>query len=206
MGALRVLGLDPGLTRCGVGVVDGPPGRASLVAAELVRTSPDQPLEQRLARVHAEVTAAIVRHRPAGVAVERVLFSNNARSAMGTGQALGVALLAAAQAGLAVTQYSPNEVKQAVTGDGAATKDAVGRMVARQLRLDDAPRPADVADAVAVALCHLGRARVATLTAAASAGATRLAEAERAARARGRGGWEAVVARRQAAAAREVSR
>jgi crossover junction endodeoxyribonuclease RuvC len=123
-----------------------------------------------------------------------VLFSKNVRTAMATGQAAGVALLAAAQSGLPVVSYAPTDVKLAVAGSGAADKDAVGRMVAAQLRLDEVPRPADVADALAVALCHLGRARLAAATATTPA-AGALAEAHRQARSAGRDGWAAVLDR-----------
>lgn len=156
-GVTRVLGVDPGLTRCGLGIVDGPVGRPSAITADVVRTDPDEPVEQRLARIHREVAATIARHEPDVLACERVLFSANARTAMGVGQAAGVALLAAAQAGVAVVSYSPNDVKLAVAGHGSAEKEAVGRMVAAQLKLEEVPSPPDVADALAVALCHLAR-------------------------------------------------
>ena len=154
---IRVLGIDPGLTRCGIGVVEGPSGAPTAVAAEVARSDPHAPIEQRLELLHRLVAAALERHRPDVVACERVLFSTNARTAMGVGQAAGVALLAAAQAGIPVASYSPNEVKSSIAGDGAATKDAVARMVAAQLRLTSIPGPPDVADALAVALCHLSR-------------------------------------------------
>lgn len=190
-----VLGVDPGLTRCGIGIVVGPSSRPSDVYHECVRTSPDSPLEIRLLAVHDAVLAAIERYRPDAVAVERVLFSANVRTAMATGQAAGVALLAAGRAGLSVTSYSPNEVKETVTGDGSADKSAVSRLVAAQLRLDEVPGPADVADALAVALTHLARSRLAAAIAASPA-ANLLAEAERAAGRSRRGGWEAHLAER----------
>lgn len=155
---VRVLGVDPGLTRCGVGVVEGPVARPVMVAHDCVRTTPDTPLEQRLLAVHDRLVALVEQHRPDVVAVERVLFSVNVRTAMATGQAAGVALLAAARAGLPVVAYSPNDVKLSVTGDGAADKDGVARMVVAQLRLAAPPRPVDVTDALAVALTHLARA------------------------------------------------
>jgi crossover junction endodeoxyribonuclease RuvC len=190
-----VLGVDPGLTRCGIGIVVGPSSRPSVVHHECVQTSPDTPLEVRLLAVHDAVLAAIERYRPDAVAVERVLFSVNVRSAMATGQAAGVALLAAARAGLAVTTYSPNEVKETVAGDGSADKGAVGRLVAAQLRLAEIPQPADVADALAVALTHLARARLAAAVAGSPA-ATVLADAHRVAGRSGRGGWEAHLVER----------
>jgi crossover junction endodeoxyribonuclease RuvC len=194
-----VLGVDPGLTRCGLGVVAGPSSRPRAIWHQCVRTSPDLPLEQRLLQVHDAILQVVADHHPTAVAVERVLFSANARTAMATGQAAGVALLAAARSGVEVTSYSPNEVKQTVAGSGSADKEAVGRLVAAQLRLDEVPRPADVADALAVALTHLARDRVATAargTAAAAAGA----EAHDAARSAARGGWEAVLGDRIPAA------
>lgn len=181
---VRVLGVDPGLTRCGLGVVEGPASAPVLVATELVRTPREDPLEVRLDALHRAVAGAIERYRPHAMAVERVLFSSNVRSAMATGQAAGVALLAAAQAGLAVAPYSPNDVKLTVAGHGGADKDEVGRMVALQLGLHRAPRPADIADALAIALTHLARARLVPtgVRGAAAAGAA----------ASGRG-WEAVL-------------
>jgi crossover junction endodeoxyribonuclease RuvC len=190
-----VLGIDPGLTRCGLGVVVGPAARPELRAGECVRTDPALPLERRLLALHDAIRAAIAMHRPDAVAVERVLFSTNVRTAMATGQAAGVALLAAAGAGLPVEAYSPTDVKLTVAGSGTADKAAVGRLVAAQLRLDAPPTPADVADALAVALTHLARSRLAA--AAARTGASdALAAAQRAASAAGRGGWETVLADR----------
>jgi crossover junction endodeoxyribonuclease RuvC len=190
---LRVLGVDPGLTRCGIGVVDGPPMRPAAVAADVIRTRRQLPVERRLAELHAAVAAAIARHRPDAVACERVLFSSNARTAMAVGQAGGVALLAAAQAGLPVASYSPNDVKLAVAGHGAADKGAVARMVTAQLRLPRAPAPADVADALAVALTHLCRARVDARAGGAAPAAAELTAARAAATSDG--GWEEVLDR-----------
>ena len=189
-----VLGIDPGLTRCGVGVVRGPAHRPELVAATCVTTSVALPTEQRLAELHRALLAVIAEHQPDVVAVERVLFSGNARTAMATGQAAGVALLSAAELGLEVTSYSPNEVKQTVAGDGAADKDAVARMVVVQLRLDAPPRPVDVTDALAVAITHLAHARGPRAAAGATPARARLDAATREARRAGSGGWERVVA------------
>lgn len=188
----RILGIDPGLTRCGVGVVEKAGSSMRLVAGECVRTATDVPTEQRLHRLHRELVALIRTHRPNAVAVERVLFSANVRTAMATGQAAGVALLAAAQAGLAVHSYSPNEVKLTVAGDGAADKGAVARMVARQLGLQRAPSPVDITDALAVALTHAARSRMEAL-ASATGGSAVLAAAERQVARASRGGWEAVL-------------
>jgi len=190
-----VLGIDPGLTRCGLGLVRGPAAEPVLVHQACVRTRADQPLEQRLLAVHDAIGEAIAAHRPDAVAVERVLFSSNVRTAMATGQAAGVALLAAARAGVPVTSYSPSDVKLTVAGAGDADKDAVARLVTAQLRLAEVPRPADVADALAVALTHLARARLAA-AAAGTPAATRVQEAVAAAERGGRGGWERHLADR----------
>ncbi|MDP9022577.1 MAG: crossover junction endodeoxyribonuclease RuvC [Actinomycetota bacterium] len=191
---LRVLGVDPGLTRCGLGVVDGPPAAPSAVAMGVVRTAADLPIERRLAALHVAVADAIDRHGPDVVACERVLFSANARTAMGVGQAAGVALLAAAQAGLPVASYTPTDVKSTVAGHGSADKQAVARMVAAQLRLAHRPTPADVSDALAVALCHLARARRVGDPDETNASG-RLRSAEAAAKADGAADWEAVLDR-----------
>ncbi len=193
-----VLGVDPGLTRCGVGAVRGPIARPTLVLAECITTPADMPLEQRLLHVHTQLRRLIAEVRPVAVAVERVLFSGNVRTAMPTGQAAGVALLAAAEHGLPVVAYSPNEVKQTVTGDGRADKQAVGRLVAAQLGLAEVPRPVDVTDALAVAITHLAFSRGPAAAAIATPARARLeAEAAEARRA-SRRGWEGVVAERQA--------
>lgn len=191
-----VLGIDPGLTRCGVGVVRGPAHRPELVAATCVTTSVALPTEQRLAELHRALLAVIAEHQPDVVAVERVLFSGNARTAMATGQAAGVALLSAAERGLEVTSYSPNEVKQTVAGDGRADKQAVARLVAAQLRLDAPPRPVDVTDALAVAITHLAHARGPSPSGVATPARAAMEVAAAAARRNGRGGWEGVAARR----------
>jgi crossover junction endodeoxyribonuclease RuvC len=191
-----VLGIDPGLTRCGVGAVRGPAERPELVLATCVTTPATWPLERRLLHLHQELQRIIEETDPVGVAVERVLFSANVRTAMPTGQAAGVALLAAAERDLPVVAYSPNEVKLTVTGDGRADKDAVARLVTAQLRLDAPPRPVDVTDALAVAITHLAYRRgpltPEATTPARAALEEAAAEADRAAR----GGWEAVAAGR----------
>ncbi|MEC8998779.1 MAG: crossover junction endodeoxyribonuclease RuvC [Actinomycetota bacterium] len=152
-----VLGIDPGLTRCGYGVVQRAGRRLEAVAAGVVRTDPSADLAVRLADVHREVRALIDEYRPDEVAVERVLFQVNVRTAMQTGQASGVVMAAAAGASVPVTLYSPNEVKEAVAGWGGADKEQVERMVRIQLGIDSPLRPTDAADAVAVALCHQAR-------------------------------------------------
>jgi crossover junction endodeoxyribonuclease RuvC len=157
-----VLGVDPGLTRCGYGVVSGTEGHERAVAAGVVTTAASDPIPRRLAMLRAELQAIIVEYRPYVVVVERVLFQTNARTAMSVGQASGVALLCAAEAGLEVVEYSSNEVKLAVAGYGAATKRQVQEMVASLLSLREIPKPPDAADALALALCHHAHARVAT--------------------------------------------
>jgi crossover junction endodeoxyribonuclease RuvC len=155
---VRVLGVDPGLTRCGVGVVDGVPGRpCSLVDVTVIGTDPEADLPERLLHLDGELTRLIEKHRPDTVAVERVFSQHNVRSVMGTAQASAVAILAAARAGLQVGTYTPSEVKAAVTGSGQADKRQMTAMVTRLLRLDSPPRPADAADALALAICHVWR-------------------------------------------------
>ena len=155
---MRVLGVDPGLTRCGVGVVEGQPGRTcQLVAYDVVRTEPDADLAHRLLALDAALSQMLAIHRPDEVAVERVFSQHNVRTVMGTAQASGVAIVAAARAGLPVRTYTPSEVKAAVTGSGQADKAQVTAMVTRLLRLEVSPRPADAADALALAICHVWR-------------------------------------------------
>jgi crossover junction endodeoxyribonuclease RuvC len=150
-----VLGVDPGLSRCGYGAVARVHGGLEVVSAGVIRTPPSDPLASRLCSLLSELRRLLAERRPDVVVVERVLFQANARTAMGVGQASGVALVAAAEAGCTVVQYSPNEVKQAVTGYGSADKEQVQRMVQALLRLPERPRPPDVADALALAVCHL---------------------------------------------------
>lgn len=155
---MRVLGVDPGLTRCGIGVVEGAAGRAlHLVHVSVAVTPAGDDLALRLLAVSDAVEEAIATFRPDAVAVERVFSQHNVRTVMGTAQASGVALTAAARAGLPVVLYTPSEVKAAVTGQGRADKAQVGAMVTRLLGLTEAPRPADAADALALAICHVWR-------------------------------------------------
>ncbi len=155
---MRVLGVDPGLTRCGVGVVDGAPGRAlSLVEVGVVRTSPDAPVAQRLHQVEVALLEWVERTAPDAIAVERVFSQHNVRTVMGTAQASAVAMLVAARLGLPVALHTPSEVKAAVSGNGRADKAQVAAMVTRLLRLDAPPRPADASDALALAICHVWR-------------------------------------------------
>jgi crossover junction endodeoxyribonuclease RuvC len=153
---MRVLGIDPGLT-LGYGVVEREGGRLRAVALGVVRTGPDRPVADRLAALRRELAEVLDAHRPDAVAVEKVFFSRNVRTAMTVGQASGVALATAAEFGVDVASYTPTEVKQSVVGFGAATKRQVGVMVAALLGLAAPPRPADAADAAALAICHLNR-------------------------------------------------
>lgn len=152
-----VLGVDPGLSRCGYGCVEQRGRSQRAVAAGVIATAPSLPLPERLAELQREFRALLVELRPAVVAVERVLFQVNVRTAMSVGQASGVIMAEAAAAGCQVAEYSPNEVKEAVAGWGAATKQQVERMVQTLLGIDQPLRPVDAADAVALALCHLAR-------------------------------------------------
>jgi crossover junction endodeoxyribonuclease RuvC len=154
-----VLGIDPGLSRCGFGCVDRRGEKRVVVAAGVVTTSRHLDLPARLMELDTELRALVSELSPEVVVVERVLFQTNARTAMSVGQAAGLAIVAAAQAGCVVTTYSSNEVKLAVAGWGAASKDQVQRMVAMLCELAEPPRPPDVADALALALCHLNLAR-----------------------------------------------
>lgn len=165
---MRVLGIDPGLTRCGVAVVDGAPGRP-LTAAHIgvIRTDAHAPIEERLTIVHAELTELADRFVPDAVAIERVFSQHNVRTAMGTAQAAAMGLLLAGSRGLPVALHTPTEVKAAITGSGRADKAQVTSMVTRLLKLDAPPKPADAADAVAIAICHVWR----------GAGQRRIAEA-----------------------------
>jgi crossover junction endodeoxyribonuclease RuvC len=155
---VRVVGIDPGLTRCGLGVVEGTVGRPlRMVAVGVVRTPADQPVAQRLCAIEAGIEEWLELHRPDAVAVERVFSQHNVRTVMGTAQASGLALVAAARRGLPVATHTPSEVKAAVSGNGRAGKEQVGAMVTRLLRLSEQPKPADAADALALAFCHIWR-------------------------------------------------
>ena len=155
---MRVLGIDPGLTRCGMGVVSGSVGRPlDLVDVNVIRTSTDLPVAQRLVSIEKGIDAWIEEHRPDAVAVERVFARSDVSTVMGTAQASGIALVCAARRGLPVALHTPSEVKAAVSGSGRATKDQVGLMVTRILRLDSPPKPADAADALALAITHIWR-------------------------------------------------
>ncbi len=152
------LGIDPGLSRCGYGAVRSERGQLAAVACGHLTTPTAEPLSRRLAILWGDLVRLLGDLQPDVVVVERVLFQVNARTAMSVGQASGLALTAASLAGCPVAQYSPNEVKQAVAGYGSATKQQVQRMVQVLLQLDAPPRPADRADALALAICHLSGA------------------------------------------------
>ncbi|MGH8970887.1 MAG: crossover junction endodeoxyribonuclease RuvC [Actinomycetes bacterium] len=172
---MRVLGVDPGLTRCGIGVVEGSVGRAMrLVEVEVVRTPAGDDIGRRLLAIERAVDRMLDALRPDAVAVERVFSQHNVRTVMGTAQASAVAITCAARRGLPVALHTPSEMKAAVTGSGRADKAQVGAMVTRILRLDAAPKPADAADALGLAICHVWRggaaARIDAAVAAAGVG------------------------------------
>lgn len=172
---MRVLGVDPGMTRCGVGVVDGSPGRAlTLVYVDVIRTPAAAEVGDRLVVLADAIAYAIETFVPDVVAVERVFSQHNVRTVMGTAQVAGLAIVAATRHGIPVALHTPSEVKAAVTGSGRAGKDQVGTMVTRLLKLAETPRPADAADALALAICQLWRGPAQTRLAAAAAGASRM--------------------------------
>ncbi|MFD9813623.1 crossover junction endodeoxyribonuclease RuvC [Streptomyces sp. NPDC059080] len=177
---MRVLGVDPGLTRCGVGVVDGAVGRPlTMAGVGVIRTPADADIADRLVLVERGIEQWLDEHRPQYVAVERVFSQHNVRTVMGTAQASAVAMLCAARRGLPVALHTPSEVKAAVTGSGRAGKEQVGAMVTRLLRLDAPPKPADAADALALAICHIWRAPAAGRLQQAHAAARRAAPSVR---------------------------
>ena len=155
---MRVLGVDPGLTRCGLGVIDGEPGKTlTLVATDVIRTDAGADIAVRLLALEEQIERWLAAYQPDAVAVERVFSQHNVRTAMGTAQAGAVAIVCAARRGLPVALHTPSEVKAAVTGSGRADKAQVTQMVTRLLAMADPPRPADSADALALAICHLWR-------------------------------------------------
>ncbi len=151
-----VLGIDPGLTRCGYAVLEAQGAtQITMHALGVLRTSPDQGLPQRLAEISEEIEELLDQYQPSVVAVEHIFFQSNVRTAMSVGQVSGLALSAAARRGLQVEQYTPNQVKLAITGWGSADKAQVQKMVKQRLGLNSLPKPADAADAAAIALCHI---------------------------------------------------
>lgn len=179
---MRVLGVDPGLTRCGLGVVDVAGRKATLVDVRVAASTPAMAAPERLALVADALDAMLDAFAPDAIALERVFAQHNVRTVMGTAQASGVVMLAAARRGIPVAMYTPSEVKAAVTGDGRAQKAQVGFMVARILGLAETPKPADAADALAIAITHGWRGGT---SGSATDAQSRWAEAERAARRRG---------------------
>jgi crossover junction endodeoxyribonuclease RuvC len=155
---MRVLGVDPGLTRCGIGIVEGAIGSPiSLVGVGVILTSSEAPLDQRLLDLDQQLSEWINLWKPDVIAVERVFSQHNVRTVMGTGQAAGVALLLAAKAGVPVMMHTPSEVKASVTGSGRANKAQVALMVQKILNLETIPKPVDATDALALAICHIWR-------------------------------------------------
>jgi crossover junction endodeoxyribonuclease RuvC len=179
-----VLGVDPGLSRCGYGCVEQRGRAQRAIAAGVIATPPSASVPARLAELQREFRALLIELQPAVVVVERVLFQANVRTAMSVGQASGVIMAEAAARGCEVAEYSPNEVKEAVAGWGAASKQQVERMVQTLLGIDQPLRPVDAADAVALALCHLARAPRARVANTARAPRARVANTARAPRAR----------------------
>ena len=177
---MRVLGVDPGLTRCGLGVVEGLPGRQlRLVEVGVVRTPTTDDPQERLLTLQTEIDEWLARTRPEAVAVERVFAGTRNSSIMGVAQASAVPMLAAARLGLPLALHTPSEVKAAVTGNGRADKAQVGHMVTRILSLEQTPRPADAADALALAICHLWRGAAQSRMGDAAIGTNRIQDAER---------------------------
>jgi crossover junction endodeoxyribonuclease RuvC len=153
---MRILGVDPGLTRCGVGVIEvGRPPK--LVAVGVIRTEAGDPPEERLLAIARGLESWMDTHRPDAVAIERAFAQHNVPTVMGVAQVAGLAMVAAAARGLPIGLHTPSEVKAAVTGYGNAPKAQVQHMVARVLGLAEAPKPADAADALALAICHAWR-------------------------------------------------
>jgi crossover junction endodeoxyribonuclease RuvC len=155
---VKVLGVDPGLTRMGVGVVEGRIGAPlSIVAAGVVRTPADEPIHRRLLSIDEQISEWLDTYKPDAVAVERMFAQEGVRTIMGTAQAAGIAMVAASRRGLPVAMHTPSEVKAAITGDGRAQKEQVAAMVVRILKLSEAPKPVDATDALALAICHVWR-------------------------------------------------
>lgn len=152
---MRVLAIDPGLTRCGIGVIES--NNMSLVAVGVLKSSTEASIEFRLKSIDEQIREWILLHQPDVIAIERVFSQQNLRTVMGTAQVAGIALLAAAQSDIKVVMHTPSEVKAAVTGSGRAKKDQVADMVQRILKLESIPKPVDATDALALAICHIWR-------------------------------------------------
>lgn len=171
--ARTLLGIDPGLTRCGFGVVRAEGTKVTFLDAGVIRTAADAPVEQRLHDVWLGLVALIEAHEPQAIAVERVYAQMNVRTVMGTAQVSGLALTLATLNGIEVRTYTPTEMKAAVTGNGRADKAQVTAMVQRLLRLPDPVKPADASDALGLAICHAWRGAAQDRIAQALAGAKR---------------------------------
>ncbi|HFE51966.1 MAG TPA: crossover junction endodeoxyribonuclease RuvC [Bacteroidetes bacterium] len=156
-GPLRVLAIDPGTSTAGYALLDWEAGKAEVLKAGVIRQKPRQALSERLVVLYDRVEELIRTYRPGVLAIEDVFFARNVRSSLKLGEARGVVIVAAARQGLEIAEYSPAEVKQAVAGHGAASKEQIQRMVATLLGLTEVPKPSDVADALAIALCHCHR-------------------------------------------------
>ena len=166
-----VLGIDPGLTRCGYAVLQlVSANEVKMTALGVLRTKPENDLSSRLAEIAAEINGLLDEYKPTAVAVEQIFFQSNVRSAMSVGQVSGLVLSAAANRGVQVAQYSPNQVKLAITGWGGADKAQVQKMVKQRLKLNSIPKPADAADAAAIALCHIASSPLAARIAESMAG------------------------------------
>lgn len=166
-----VLGIDPGLTRCGYAVLQVvSANEVKMTALGVLRTKPENDLSSRLAEIAAEINGLLDEYQPTAVAVEQIFFQSNVRSAMSVGQVSGLVLSAAANRGVQVAQYSPNQVKLAITGWGGADKAQVQKMVKQRLKLNSIPKPADAADAAAIALCHIASSPLAARIAESMAG------------------------------------
>jgi len=162
---MLAIGIDPGTAITGYGVLrEEPDGSLSVIDYGVIETSPNEAMPQRLVQLYQKLKKIIDLHKPHSGAVEKLFFARNVRTALSVGQARGVALLALAEAGVELSEYSPNEVKQAVTGYGGADKHQVQSMVQALLGLDRIPQPDDAADALAVAICHLHSARIQSLS------------------------------------------
>ena len=175
----RILGVDPGLTRCGVGVIDLAAGRrVSLVSVAVFRTAPTDELSARIGTIGAQIEALILEQKPDVIALERVYADVNVRSVMGTAQISGVVLMLAHKHGLPIALHTPTEVKAAVTGSGRADKAQVGTMVAKILGLTEVPKPADAADSLAIAICHAWRGAGASVVSASQGSGSSLTAAQ----------------------------
>jgi len=152
---MRVLAIDPGLTRCGIGVIES--NSMSMIGVGVLKSSTEDSIELRLMDIDSQIREWITLHNPDVIAIERVFSQQNLRTVMGTAQVAGVALLAAAQSNIKVVMHTPSEVKAAVTGSGRAKKDQVAQMVQRILKLETIPKPVDATDALALAICHVWR-------------------------------------------------